>query len=68
MGDRERILHVDIDLELTVRARLVHDFGGHYNRPDVFHLQVNASPPPLVSLSDDQATDWRAASRVVSSE
>ena len=68
MAERLPATDADIDLELTVRARLVHDFGGHYNRPDVFHLQVNASPPPLVSLSDDQAADWRAASRVVSSE
>lgn len=67
-GDREGILHADIDLELTVRARLVHDFGGHYNRPDVFHLEVNAAPPPLVSTLGDQPAGWRDASRACSSE
>jgi nitrilase len=47
-GDKEGILYADVDLELTVRSRLVHDFGGHYNRPDVFRLLVNQTNARLV--------------------
>ena len=35
-GDQGGILYADADLELNVRSRIVHDFGGHYNRADVF--------------------------------
>lgn len=48
-GEKEGILYADVDLEVTVRSRLVHDFGGHYNRPDVFRLLVNQSNPSLVT-------------------
>lgn len=39
-GNHEGILYADADLEETIRGRLVHDVGGHYNRPDVFQLHV----------------------------
>ncbi len=47
-GDREGIVYADADLEHTVRMRLVHDFGGHYNRADVFRLLVNPANPGLI--------------------
>jgi hypothetical protein len=28
--------------------KLINDFAGHYNRPDVFSLHVNTAPPVLV--------------------
>ena len=40
MGAEEGILYADVDLEDCVRGKLVHDFAGHYNRADVFHLNV----------------------------
>lgn len=48
-GDQEGILYAEADLELNVRSRIVHDFGGHYNRSDVFRLFVNTANPPLIS-------------------
>jgi len=48
-GEKEGVLYADVDLEVTVRCRLIHDFGGHYNRPDVFRLLVNQMNPPLVA-------------------
>jgi len=29
-GNEEGILYADVDLEDAIRARVVHDFGGHY--------------------------------------
>ncbi len=48
-GDQEGIVYADVDLDLTVRGHMVHDFGGHYNRSDVFQLLVNNARPPLVA-------------------
>lgn len=46
-GKEEGLLVADIDLEDCVRAKLVHDYSGHYNRPDVFTLAVNTSVPEI---------------------
>lgn len=48
-GDREGILYADVDIEETVRGRFLFDFGGHYNRPDVFRLLVNMAAGSLVA-------------------
>ncbi|MDW7740078.1 MAG: carbon-nitrogen hydrolase family protein [Bacillota bacterium] len=47
MGNEEGILYADIDLELSVRHKLEHDFAGHYNRSDVFQLFINRNAPQL---------------------
>jgi len=52
VGSEESILYADADLEDTVHGRLIHDFGGHYNRADVLNLTVNVSDPRLVSRSN----------------
>jgi nitrilase len=38
------ILHADIDLKAAIAARRSLDVAGHYSRPDIFTLQVNAKP------------------------
>ena len=38
------------DLEVAVQMKLRHDFAGHYNRPDIFHLQINRAAPKLYSV------------------
>ena len=30
--------------------KLRHDFAGHYNRPDIFHLQINRTAPKLYAV------------------
>lgn len=48
-GGQEGILYADVDLDETIRGRLLHDFGGHYNRPDVLSLFVDDSAQELVT-------------------
>ena len=50
MGPEEGILYADLDLEIGVKMKLRHDFAGHYNRPDVFHLHVNGAAPQLFEV------------------
>jgi aliphatic nitrilase len=50
-GAEEGLLIAELDLEDCVRAKLVHDYSGHYNRPDVFTLTVNRSVPVYVDTS-----------------
>lgn len=51
-GSRERILYAETDPDLMIRGRLVHDFAGHYNRPDIFHLQVRTAQEPLLAFTN----------------
>lgn len=53
-GPCEGILTADIDLQATVMARHIHDYAGHYNRPDIFTLHVDRRPQRLVVLDDAQ--------------
>ncbi len=47
VGPEEQILYAEADLQDTVRAKLVHDFAGHYQRHDIFRLQLALSSPHL---------------------
>lgn len=37
----EGIIYADMDLDLWIKTKMLQDFAGHYNRPDVFTLEVN---------------------------
>jgi aliphatic nitrilase len=50
MGPEEGILYADCNLELGVLTKLRHDFAGHYNRPDIFQLQINRSAPHIYTV------------------
>jgi len=50
MGPEEGILYADIDLEEGMRGKLVHDFAGHYNRADIFRLNVSSMTLPIYNL------------------
>jgi aliphatic nitrilase len=50
MGPEEGILYADCDLQIGVQAKLRHDFAGHYNRPDIFQLQINRSAPHIYTV------------------
>ncbi|HEX2128150.1 MAG TPA: carbon-nitrogen hydrolase family protein [Solirubrobacterales bacterium] len=56
MGAEEGILYADLDLEIGVKMKLRHDFAGHYNRPDVFQLHVNAEAPSLFEVEGGGVT------------
>lgn len=58
-GAEEGLLVADVDLEDCVRAKLVHDYSGHYNRPDVFTLTVNTSVPAYLEMIGDLALHGR---------
>jgi aliphatic nitrilase len=49
----EGIINADVDLDACVLARHIHDFVGHYNRPDIFSLEVDRRAGPLVRMIDD---------------
>jgi aliphatic nitrilase len=42
----------DLHLESAVRAKLSHDFTGHYNRFDVFELHLKRSPQRSIVIDD----------------
>jgi nitrilase len=46
-GAEEGILTADINLEECVKAKVVHDYAGHYNRADIFRLTVNTAVPGI---------------------
>jgi nitrilase len=50
MGAEEGILYAECNLDLGIQMKLRHDFAGHYNRPDIFHLQINRAVPKLYSV------------------
>jgi len=52
MGGEEGILYAQCDLELGIQMKLRHDFAGHYNRPDIFHLEINRAAPKLYAVHD----------------
>ena len=48
----ETILYADVDLAAVRAARRYYDAVGHYNRPDVFRLHVDARPRPAVVVEE----------------
>ena len=59
LGPEEGMLYADIELELAVRAKLTHDFAGHYNRPDVFQLRLNTEAPQILRREVWRHQAWR---------
>ncbi len=50
MGAEEGILYADCNLDIGISMKLRHDFAGHYNRPDIFQLQVNRGTPHIYTV------------------
>jgi len=53
-GDQEGLLVADIDLAEVVDAKLVHDYSGHYNRPDIFTLVIDRKVPQYLAVLEDE--------------
>ncbi len=49
--DDEGIVYAEIDLARCIQPKQMHDITGHYNRFDVFNLQVNQQAQSPVSLT-----------------
>ena len=49
--DTEEILYAEIDLERAIREKHSRDVAGHYARPDVLQLVINAAPKPIMRHS-----------------
>ncbi len=47
--DEEAVLVADLDLDALVASRVIHDYAGHYNRPDVLRLTVSPAAGPIFS-------------------
>jgi aliphatic nitrilase len=54
MGAEEGILCAEVDLFEAVKAKMIHDYAGHSNRPDVFHLTVRAGVESLVTWEGER--------------
>lgn len=54
IGAEEGILYAECDIEIGIRMKLRHDFAGHYNRPDIFQLQVNRAAPSIYTVYGTQ--------------
>jgi aliphatic nitrilase len=50
LGAEEGILYADCNIEIGIQMKLRHDFAGHYNRPDIFQLQVNRAAPRIYTV------------------
>ncbi len=53
VSGREAIICGEIDLDRCLEERLLLDSTGHYNRPDVFRLQVDDRPRPPLSWASE---------------
>jgi len=51
-------LYADLDLDIGVSMKLRHDFAGHYNRPDIFQVAVNARAPQIFGVVNATPNDW----------
>lgn len=51
--DAEGIVYADIDLNRCIEPKQYHDIIGHYNRFDIFTLEVNRRPQNPILLQDE---------------
>lgn len=51
VDDTAQIVYAEADLDKVIEGKLSHDLTGHYNRFDVFTLQVRTSPRQALRLS-----------------
>ena len=48
-GGGEGILYAEVDANDVLIPKLINDFAGHYNRPDVFSVRINDVAPTMMS-------------------
>jgi aliphatic nitrilase len=52
--DAEGIVYGEIDLARCIQPKQMHDIIGHYNRFDIFQLQVDNTPRSPLSFTQPQ--------------
>lgn len=52
--DEEGIVYAEIDLDRCIEPKQYHDIIGHYNRFDIFELNVNRAPQSAVRFDDSR--------------
>lgn len=55
--DEEGIVYADIDLNLCIQPKQMHDILGHYNRFDIFELKVNTAPQKNITFHEGNNSD-----------
>lgn len=68
--DDEGIVYADIDLNLCVRQKQMHDILGNYNRFDIFDLKVNRTPlqPASFVTRDSESNEFEAEPALVTKD
>ena len=61
LRDEEGIVYADVDLEVMIDAKTLHDVVGHYNRFDVLSLVYRRSSPKSIHIVDDVARETSKA-------
>lgn len=51
----EGIVHAEVEMEDRIRAKAFHDPVGHYNRFDIFNLEINRDPQEPVEFVEDES-------------
>ncbi len=59
MGAEEGILVYEADLNECVSEKIRHDYAGHYNRPDIFQLRINAAVPRIFVREGEEGGEVR---------
>jgi nitrilase len=67
-GDEKGLLVADVDLADCIRAKLVHDYSGHYNRADVFSLTVDRSVPAIMHSKEPETAEAAPAEAAESAD
>jgi nitrilase len=62
----EGMVVADIDIACSIEHKMLHDIVGHYNRFDIFHLEIDPTPSRPVwirkpSQRDEEMDDWNQA-------
>ena len=55
--NEETIIYADLELDHSAREHYAMDTVGHYNRPDIFSLTVDARRRPQISWVADAASE-----------
>ncbi|WP_209304297.1 carbon-nitrogen hydrolase family protein [Pusillimonas caeni] len=58
MEPGEGIVYADVDTQDVIIPKLIHDFAGHYNRPDVFQVALTTEDHRLlINVADSRVRD-----------